>query len=334
MDKTFHDGQLKKLWHWVYKFLKRHRLSIRAVTHEGQKNGDQLQQERAEFVRYISSRLQSPTSTVGMVEPHYIVNMDETSVYFEVKCNKTINMIGERTIQARRSGSNSKRVTVLLAVAADGTKLPPFIVFKGVPHGKIESSLDEILPDGMFGCCQESGWMDEMKSQLWISKVWLPYVKDTNESFLLLDSFKCHLLESFTSKLLDCGTEYEHIPGGLTSQVQPCDVGINKPFKTYMRQSYMNWCVEQYRELGKVASIPTPTRRELVEWVQTAWENISESNVRNAWHGSGYNIVVGSNTTASDAEEPLCVDEYRDDNGECFLSYHEALDMMREFTEL
>jgi hypothetical protein len=33
--------------------------------------------------------------------------------------------------KVRESGSNSKCATICLAVAADGTKLPPFVVFKG-----------------------------------------------------------------------------------------------------------------------------------------------------------------------------------------------------------
>ena len=36
----------------------------------------------------------------------------------------------------------------------DGTKLPVFVVMKGQPGGIIEKRLHELLPTGVFGCCQ------------------------------------------------------------------------------------------------------------------------------------------------------------------------------------
>lgn len=241
-------------------------------------------------------------------------------------------MVGEKSIHVRCSGSNNKTVTVLLCIMADGTKLPPFIVFKGTPHGKIEKSLDTLLPEGMVGCCQEVGWIDEQNSALWISKVWRPYVQDVNDSFLLLDCFKCHQQACFTDKLSDCGTEYEFIPGGYTSQLQPCDVGINKPFKTYMRQLYMNWCVEKYRELGSIiGALPTPGRREIIEWVRLSWENISPAIVRNAWRACGYRILLNEN---EDKDEPALYYDEDIGDGDCELSYTEALKRMEQFTLL
>lgn len=42
--------------------------------------------------------------------------------------------------------------------------------------------------------------------------------------------FKTHLVDSIKKKLLEGNTDVTVIPGGLTSQLQPCDVSINKPF--------------------------------------------------------------------------------------------------------
>jgi hypothetical protein len=57
--------------------------------------------------------------------------MDQTAVYFEMKSSTTVNVVGERTVLICDSELNSKRATVCLTVAADGTKLPPFVIFKG-----------------------------------------------------------------------------------------------------------------------------------------------------------------------------------------------------------
>jgi hypothetical protein len=64
----------------------------------------------------------------------YSINMDQTAIYFKLKSSTTVHKKGKRTVLVHDSASNSKRVTVVLAVAVDGTKLPPFIIFKGKYH--------------------------------------------------------------------------------------------------------------------------------------------------------------------------------------------------------
>jgi hypothetical protein len=78
----------------------------------------------------IRKRL-SVGGTLHGMELKYFINMDQTAVYFEMKTTTTVHEVGAKTVSVRKSGSNSKRATIVLAVAADGTKLPPFVVFKG-----------------------------------------------------------------------------------------------------------------------------------------------------------------------------------------------------------
>jgi len=62
-------------------------------------------------------------------------------VYYEGKAKTTVNKKGEKSIPMRDSGSNAKHCMVVLAVAADGMKLPPFVVFKGMHLYCFASSL-------------------------------------------------------------------------------------------------------------------------------------------------------------------------------------------------
>jgi len=134
---TFHGGDTKKLKNWVYKFLNRYNMSIRRITHKGQKLRTHLLEVRDDTAASIRSRFAEGGSLQGL-DYRYFVNMDETAVYFESKSNTTVSKRGVKTVPARDSGSNSKRCTVCVAVAADGTKLPLFYVFKGAPNALIE----------------------------------------------------------------------------------------------------------------------------------------------------------------------------------------------------
>ena len=87
-------------------------------------------QIQEDFAGAIRTRM-AVGGTLHGIDNKYFINMDQTAVYFEMKSNTTVDTVGVKTVSIRDSASNSKRATVVLAVAADGTKLPPFVVFKG-----------------------------------------------------------------------------------------------------------------------------------------------------------------------------------------------------------
>jgi hypothetical protein len=57
-------------------------------------------------------------------------NMDEVPLTFEVSSNKTLDIKGAKSITIKTSGHQETHYTVVLAFYADGTKLPPLLVFK------------------------------------------------------------------------------------------------------------------------------------------------------------------------------------------------------------
>ena len=58
-------------------------------------------------------------------------NMDETPAFFDMIPEKSIYKTGSREYIVRTSGSKKKHVTVVLSTVADGTMLPPMLIFKG-----------------------------------------------------------------------------------------------------------------------------------------------------------------------------------------------------------
>jgi len=64
-------------------------------------------------------------------DDEFIINMDETPVFFDLVPNKTVSVKGSKSVIVRTSGSDKKHVTVMLAVAANGSVLPAIVIFKG-----------------------------------------------------------------------------------------------------------------------------------------------------------------------------------------------------------
>ena len=173
--------------------------------------------------------------------PSCIVNIDETNIYFDMTQAMTLEVQGQRTVSIRKSGS-TQRCTVLLGVTMDGRKLPPLIIFKGLPHGWIMREFGVAAnryPEGQAYTVQQKAWVDCHVFLLWINSVWSPFCAGAGDStYLLMDEFSVHMMSDCVRAIQGCGTEVDFIPGGYTGAVQVLDKGVNKPFKQFVEQEY------------------------------------------------------------------------------------------------
>jgi hypothetical protein len=69
--------------------------------------------------------------------PRFIINMDQTPVYFSMSSKRTLEVIWKKTIQICTSTNDTMRVTVAVTITVDGTRLLSTLVFKGKPAGRM-----------------------------------------------------------------------------------------------------------------------------------------------------------------------------------------------------
>lgn len=153
--------------------------------------------------------------------------MDETPVSFDLPTNTTVDELGARSVSIRTTGHERTNFTVVLTCMADGTKLPPLIIFKlkNIPRGN--------FPPGVIIRTNQKGWMNENEMLFWIENVWVKRERLSNpQSLLVLDSFSAHIVDSVKRRFIEKKTDIAVIPGGLTSRLQPLDVSVNKSFKS------------------------------------------------------------------------------------------------------
>ena len=176
---------------WLYRFLERNDYSIRTNTHIAQKNlpVDECQ----EFVDSVNQSL-----FLNKVHDDFIVNMDQTGVYFDNRHSRVIADTGAKSVSSIESNTGSNHCTVFLAVSKSGRKLKPLIVFKAKPGGRIQKELKNYHGFGTqcVYAVQEKGWTDTEIMHLWIDTVWIPYANENyqNISYLMIDSFRVCLL--------------------------------------------------------------------------------------------------------------------------------------------
>ena len=68
----------------------------------------------------------------------FIINMDQTPYNPKDTDRRTLNEKGVKTVNAKTMKTSLDRITCMLAVCADGTKLPPLLVFKAKPGRSVE----------------------------------------------------------------------------------------------------------------------------------------------------------------------------------------------------
>ena len=210
-------------------------LSVRIRTRLSQVLAADLNHGKTDFCRRIMKSFHNRVNNV-----HYFVNMDQTSVY--MNCAPTVHRKGEKTVSIRVGGVNLQHFSLAVAVALDGTKLPLFVVFKATPSGNIERSLPRITPDGIVSAVQDKGWMDTAMVEVWHEKVWKLYIAGYDgESGLLLDDYICHKDDELYQKMKSDKKHRWLVPPYFTSNVQPCNVGINKPLKNRLKIQATKW---------------------------------------------------------------------------------------------
>jgi hypothetical protein len=119
------DNEFKASRGWLQRFMKRKGLSLCRTTTLCQKLPRDFTDNVINFHRHV----------IRMREEHsyllsQIGNADQTPVFFYMPRNTSIEKQGMRSVTIKTTGAEKQRCTVMLAVTADGGKLPPHAIFK------------------------------------------------------------------------------------------------------------------------------------------------------------------------------------------------------------
>ena len=201
--------------------------------------------------------------------------MDKVPLTSDVPSNTIVDNKDSKTITIKTSSHEKTYYTVVLSCCADGTKLPPMIILKRKTVPKDEISQGIVLH------VQDKSWMDENGMKLWLEKVWAKHPGGLLEkpSGLVCDQFKSHVTEATKREVKELNLQLAIIPRGLTSQLQPLDVFINKPFKVTVHEEWTKWVSEPNRDLTPTGQMKRLTIMQVCDWVKTSWQSVKEEIV-------------------------------------------------------
>ncbi len=132
-------------------FMRAHSIVYQMGMHQTQRKPEEVAVEATDYMNLMRPLL---------VGPHrnrcFTLNMDQTLIYFCMTRKKTLDVVGVKTVHIRTSTNDTKRATVAVTIAADGTVLPSVIVFKGKRNGRIATREFSTYPTTHHYHCQDS----------------------------------------------------------------------------------------------------------------------------------------------------------------------------------
>jgi len=267
---------------WVYSIMDRNNLSIRRKTTDAKSlTEEELMSSKIDFVQEVRNSISFHDYPLK-----YVINMDETGSHFDITPNSTIARRGSKRVSVQSSNS-SNACSIFLAVALDGSKLKPFVVFKGKKDGNLAKGIMKSnLDQRNHYAFQKSGWCDTDTMIIWAKTSLADHLKDCNTpSLLMMDNFSVHQTGPVKEALAELGTSVMYLPPNTTSVTQILDVGVNKQFKGHLQQFQMSHLVQTFEKSGGKVKI---TRELMSKMIADAWDLVTPTAVTNTARKIGF----------------------------------------------
>uniref|UniRef100_A0A3P8P7R4 HTH CENPB-type domain-containing protein n=1 Tax=Astatotilapia calliptera TaxID=8154 RepID=A0A3P8P7R4_ASTCA len=278
---------------WCFRFMKRCHFSIRTRTTVAQQLPADYKENLAIFRSYCSKHIGDKN-----IQPSHITNMDEVPLTFDIPVSHTVEKKGTSTVAIRTTGYEKSSFTVVLGCHANGQKLPPMVIFKRKTLPK------EKFPAGIIIKANEKGWMDEEMMKEWLREVYerrLGGFFHASPSLLICDSMRAHLTADVKKLVKQMNCELAVIPGGLTKELQPLDICVNRPFKVRLRAAWKRWMTDVDHSFTKSGRQRRASYATICQWIVDAWANMSDGTVVRAFAKAGI-ISEEPHGTESDSD--------------------------------
>lgn len=161
--------------------------------------------------------------------PSQIYNMDETGVTTVQETEKIIAPKGQKRVGTVTSWERGKNVTVICAMSASGSFIPPLFIF---PRQRHSPQLEKDGPPGATYTCSHNGWTNETIFIKWL-RHFINHAKPTAEQpvLLVLDNHNSHCTLEAWELARANNVLVLSIPPHSSHRLQPLDVTFFGPLK-------------------------------------------------------------------------------------------------------
>ena len=259
---------------WYYAFMKRH-------PHLTLKTAEGMSIKRAMAFNRVSVRIFFEAYAEALARysftPDRIFNMDESGLSTVMKPLKVVCERG-RPVASQVTQERGSHMTFVGFINAAGHYIPPVFL---IARKKMKPEFMRGAIDGAKGLANQTGWMTgEMFLETLKHVREKTYCSLDNKILLIMDNAMCHMNINAVEYAIKNGIVIVTLPPHTTAKLQPLDVSIYGPFKTYLRALQ-----NEYRLANPNRPI---TEYMLPEFASKAWiKACTPSNVLSGFAATG-----------------------------------------------
>ena len=256
----------------------------------------------------IKASYQLKSSVIfNSVQPQYIWNTDETSVFYDAPGSRTIDEKGARDVEIGHTGKYADRVSVVLCCSYNGDLLPPLVVHRCYETKKLTKSNtyrkryistpkggDAVPGVEMWITHKKKAWLDTEMMVRWLEHVYADGVRFLKlkpaDTVLFMDGCSAHHTAQAEDTARTLGIRVEVLPPNTTPFLQPCDQYVNALFKSYYHKEWEEWYMEKgYMDKSKPNEKYSNLRRakeeDVNKWIANATAQLilTPRSVRRSW---------------------------------------------------
>lgn len=274
--------------HWIDKFVDRHQEVL------SQRLANNIKRSRANISREVLQKyFENLEKEVQGVPPCNIFNYDETNFQDDPKNKKVLAKRGTKYVD-RVMNSTKTSISVMFAGSADGTILPPYVVYKAAnmwtswaKDGPQRFPLCENRQ-----CCRKGsrfnrtshGWFDSSTFTDWFKTCLLPHLHTLQGPKVVIgDNLSSHFTTEILNLCKDNDIRFVCLPPNSTHLCQPLDVAFFAPLKKAWRQ-----ILEEYkRSHSKAESLQKSDFPGLLKKILAGIGNQCKSNMESGFKACG-----------------------------------------------
>jgi hypothetical protein len=228
---------------WVTRFISRHSIHLISKWTAGMENNRHQADSMAKYSLYFD--LLRDKITHYSVEPRHTYNMDEKGFLIGITGRSkrvfSRRMWERKEVRAAIQDGSREWITLLACVCADGSHLPPSLIYQSDSSAIRSSWVEDIkaVEHSVHVTSSPSGWTNNDIGLAWLEQVFDRYTKEkARQSYrlLILDGHGSHVTMDFIEYCDQNKILLAIFPPHSTHTLQPLDVCMFKP----LSQAYSN----------------------------------------------------------------------------------------------
>lgn len=197
---------------WAVDFLLQHELGVQTVGVAGRTLPQSVEEGVRSFTRFMKKQVGAQGFGLGSVGA-----IDEVAVFIDLE---QLAKASSLSSAFRLTDPGEPIMDVVLSAMADGTLLPAMVFLKGN-----QPSCMAAVPASVLLEARPEGFSDEERLDLWLAKVWRPYISPSTggKGLLVMDPYRGHLADDFLASLNSANTLPAVVPKACSCCLQPLE---------------------------------------------------------------------------------------------------------------